>query len=118
MFKFTKTFAAMALAFSSVAVSAQSLQSAQDTSDRPDMFNQDATNVPTAPSSGDVNAVTLPRRVSITNSQFAKQSGANALPADAQGRALAGPQSGQATQADQTFQAGVPGSGVEVKKPS
>ena len=82
------------------------------------MFNQDATNVPTAPSSGDVNAVTLPRRVSITNSQFARQPGANALPADVQGRALAGAQSGQAAQADQSFQAGVPGSGVEVKKPS
>lgn len=121
MFKFTKTFAAMALAFSSVAVSAQSLQSlqsAQDPNDRSDMFNQDATNVPTTSNSGDVSAVTLPRRLTITNSQIAGQSGASAVPADAQGRALAGAQAGQAAQAAQSLQAGAPGLGVEVKKPS
>jgi protein involved in polysaccharide export with SLBB domain len=65
MFKFTKNFAAVALAATSIAASAQNTNST-----RSDLFNQDMTSTPSMQSLGDaMGSQTQPRRLSITNSQ-------------------------------------------------
>jgi len=121
MFKFTKTFAAVALACSSLAVSAQSLQSlqslqtGQDTNGQSDMFNQDANAQGTQTSGNAPGTVTLPKRLTITNSQFGEQVGPNGISTnanmDAQARALAAAQA-----AGQSGQPGLQVLGADIKK--
>jgi protein involved in polysaccharide export with SLBB domain len=67
MFKFTKNFAAVALAATSI------VASAQDTNSRSDLFNQDMSSAPSMQSTGDAMASpTQSRRLSITNNQAAE----------------------------------------------
>jgi protein involved in polysaccharide export with SLBB domain len=69
MFKFTKTFAAVALAVASISASAQNTSN-----NNSDLFNQDSSRTMNSPSSSNMGessmmSSTLPRRVSITNSR-------------------------------------------------
>jgi protein involved in polysaccharide export with SLBB domain len=64
MFKFTKNFAAVALAATSIAASAQ------DTNSRSDLFNQDMSSTTATPGMGNATVPpTQQRRMSITNNQ-------------------------------------------------
>jgi len=74
MFKFTKNFAAVALAATSIAASAQ------DTNSRSDLFNQDMSSAPNAQGMGMGNSTFSPaqqRRLSITNNQVGELGEAN-----------------------------------------
>jgi protein involved in polysaccharide export with SLBB domain len=69
MFKFTKNFAAVALAATSIAASAQ------DTNSRSDLFNQDMSSAPNAQGMGMGDSTLSPaqqRRLSITNNQVSE----------------------------------------------
>jgi protein involved in polysaccharide export with SLBB domain len=63
MFKFTKSFAAVALAIASIAASAQS------TGNNTDLFNQEPSATSTTSGMGDASSSAVPRRAIITNSQ-------------------------------------------------
>lgn len=68
MFKFTKNFAAVALAATSVAASAQDMNT-----NRSDLFNQEPSTSNTSMGMGDASALQAqPRRLSITNAQVSE----------------------------------------------
>lgn len=73
MFKFTKSFAAVALAATSIAATAQDTNSS-----RSDLFNQNMPSTSGTQGLGDAMGLqTQPRRVSITNNQAAELAGAS-----------------------------------------
>ena len=81
MFKFTKSFAAVALAATSIAASAQ------DTNSRSDLFNQDMSSTSAASGMGDSSLSSAQaRRLSITNNQVSEPgTGRAGLPANTRG---------------------------------